>query len=284
MTSINKFADPKDQNIAAPVLESHQKDEGGNARIAETMFRYFRWPEKFDDFVYVSQVQQGLAIRTAVTHWRSLKPRCMGTLIWQLNDTWPVCSWASLNHGGDWKLLHHMAQEFYAPVLITAVPEGHALTLRGINDAAETANVSLAAQAVDMAGQTRMLIKADASLDDVAVDIVSIANGDLKADEMLLVDWETGGVKSRLIHAPKPYKAYDLQDPKINIDVKGNEVTLTAHGLSLFTALEADVTGRFSANAFDMLPGESRTITFTPTDAGATPTFTLRNLHSATTA
>ena len=97
---IRRFADPADFNIAAPVMESHQKNRGGNARIAETMFRYFRFPVDFENFVYVSQVQQGLAIKTAVTHWRSLKPHCMGALIWQLNDTWPVCSWSSLDHGG----------------------------------------------------------------------------------------------------------------------------------------------------------------------------------------
>ena len=120
MDVIRKFADPADFNIAAPVMESHQKNAGGNARIAETMFRYFRFPVDFENFVYLSQVQQGLAIKTAVTHWRSLKPHCMGTLIWQLNDTWPVCSWASLDHGGGWKLLHHMSKEFYACLLYTS--------------------------------------------------------------------------------------------------------------------------------------------------------------------
>lgn len=44
MDVIRRFAGPDDMNIAAPVLESHQKNKGGNARIAETMFRYFRWP------------------------------------------------------------------------------------------------------------------------------------------------------------------------------------------------------------------------------------------------
>ncbi len=46
-------------------MESHQKNPGGNARIAETMFRYFRFPVDFPNFVYVSQVQQALAIKTA---------------------------------------------------------------------------------------------------------------------------------------------------------------------------------------------------------------------------
>ena len=87
MSAIRRFAGPEDFNIASPVMESHQKNPGGNARIAETMFRYFRFPVDFENFVYLSQVQQGLAIKTAVTQWRSLKPHCMGTLYWQMNET-----------------------------------------------------------------------------------------------------------------------------------------------------------------------------------------------------
>ena len=49
-------------------MESHQKNAGGNARIAETMFRYVRFPTDFGNFCYLSQVQQGLAIKTAVEY------------------------------------------------------------------------------------------------------------------------------------------------------------------------------------------------------------------------
>ena len=60
-------------------MESHQKNPGGNARIAETMFRYFRFPVDFPNFVYLSaRSSRALAIKTAVTHWRSLKPHCHG--------------------------------------------------------------------------------------------------------------------------------------------------------------------------------------------------------------
>ncbi|MGL4321339.1 MAG: glycoside hydrolase family 2 protein, partial [Paracoccaceae bacterium] len=58
MNAIRQFAKPADFNIASPVMESHQKNPGGNARIAETMFRYFRFPVDFPSFVYLSQVQQ----------------------------------------------------------------------------------------------------------------------------------------------------------------------------------------------------------------------------------
>ena len=73
--------------------------------------RYFRVPEGFENFVYLSQVQQALAIKTAVEYWRRLRPVCMGTLYWQLNDNWPVCSWSSIEYDGSWKLLHYAAQQ-----------------------------------------------------------------------------------------------------------------------------------------------------------------------------
>ncbi|UWR00048.1 glycoside hydrolase family 2 protein [Rhodobacteraceae bacterium S2214] len=284
MNAVRDFTGEADRNIAAPVLESHQKNDGGNARIAETMFRYFRWPEKFEDFVYLSQIQQGVAIKTAVTHWRTQKPRCMGTIIWQLNDTWPVCSWASLDYGGDWKLMHHMAQAFYADVMVTAVPTGDTITLRGTNDAPASVDVAVTAQAVDMAGDLRPLAKATSTIWDTSIDMLSMPVTDLNDGEMLVVSWKSDQGEGREIYTPKPYKTFDLLPANVAMDITGNTITLTAQGLSLFTSLEADTQGRFSDNAFDMLPGESRTITFTPSDASQTPTFTLRDLHSATTA
>jgi beta-mannosidase len=283
MNAIRRFAAPEDQNIAAPVLESHQKNAGGNARIAETMFRYFRWPKHFDDFVYLSQVQQGLAIKTAVTHWRSLKPRCMGTLIWQLNDTWPVCSWASLDHGGDWKLLHHMAQAFYAPVLVTAVPQADQIVLRAVYDGPSGVEITVRIYAVNMDGVLRDLGVVTKTLQSDALDIFTTPAAALAPDEMLHFSWTTSeGATGSDTFAPQPYKDYDLQAPGLNAEITGNTITITASNLALFVAVEAEVPGRFDQNALTLLPDEPVTITFAPTDPTHTPKFTLRDLHSAT--
>ena len=288
MSAIRQFAGPQDMNIAAPVLESHQKNEGGNARIAETMFRYFRWPEKFEDFVYLSQVQQALAIKTAVTHWRSLKPHCMGTLIWQLNDTWPVCSWASLNYDGEWKLLHYAAQDFFADVIVTAVPTDDGIVLRGVNDAPEPQVVSLHLRAVTPAGKSRDLARRTETIAAPAMDLTRLDPGALEADELLVVDWHCDIGSGREVFAPAPYKSYDLQPSGATFTTtrEGDDhvLTVTATGLSLFTMLEADIPGRWQGNAFDILPNESCTAIFTPADPTMTPQFTLRDLHSATTA
>jgi len=284
---IRRFAAAQDFNIAAPVMESHQKNAGGNARIAETMFRYFRFPVDFENFVYLSQVQQGLAIKTAVTHWRSLKPHCMGALIWQLNDTWPVCSWSSLDHGGGWKLLHHMARTFFQPVLVTAVPQGDLILLRAVNDQPDAVQVSLRVMAVDMAGRTRPLAEGAAQVEGQAHLLCSIDRTALAPQEMLAFVWEgSDGTRAGDVFAPQPYKHYDLLPPKIAHTVTEADgrytLTLTAETLALFVAVESDQAGRFSVNAFTLFPDHPATVVFTPQTAGQAPRFTIRDLHSAT--
>lgn len=119
---------------AGPLFSHHQKDWKGNRRIRDMVGRYFKVPENPEDFLWISQIQQGLAIKTAIECWRTSQPRCMGTLIWQLNDNWPVASWSSLEYGGKWKVMHHLAKRFYAPVAVAAIPVGDDLELRGVSD------------------------------------------------------------------------------------------------------------------------------------------------------
>lgn len=286
LSAISRFADPKDWNIAAPVMESHQKNKGGNARIAETMFRYFRFPVDFPNFVYLSQVQQGLAIKTAVTAWRALKPHCMGTLYWQLNDTWPVCSWASLDHGGNWKLLHHMARHFYAPVTVIALPEGETIALRAVNDGRAAAKLTVIAQAVSTAGRTRFLGDATANIGtDAAEDIFRIPLSDLRSDEVLAFVWE-GDAKGGDVFAPKAWKTYDLHPSGLTVEIRqeGRDyvLTLAVTALAPYVAIEASVPGRFSDNGFVLFPDAPATLRFTPDDVGGVPEFVMRDLHSAT--
>jgi beta-mannosidase len=284
MAVIRRFCDPIDHNIAAPVLESHQKNAGGNARIAETMFRYFRFPEGFENFVYLSQVQQALAIKTAVTHWRSLSPHCLGTLYWQLNDTWPVASWSSLDHGGGWKLLHHAARHFFAPLLVTAVPVADGLVLRGLCDAPSPQPVRIVAQALGMDGAIRPLDEVQVTLGFDGCDVLNLAP--LGPNEMLV--WHIHLSDGTVItdhHAPHPYKSYDLPNPQIDMNITRNgqehQLTLSAEQPAFFVALEADQPGRFSDNAVLVLPDTPITVTFTASNSDDV-TFICRDLHSAT--
>ncbi len=291
-----QFADAEDLNISSPVMESHQKNRGGNARIAETMFRYFRFPMEFGDFVYLSQVQQGLAIKTAVEYWRSLKPHTMGTLYWQLNDTWPVASWASLDHGGGWKILHHMVKRFYQPVSVFAVPsqDGEAIRLVGVNDSREQVGIEVTVHSVALDGSDRVLTTAKSLVpSDRSVDLAWLATPDIGPDRLLIFDFKaTDGSSGRGQYSPVPYKRLPLVDAELSVrsSIENGvlDVTVTAQKLSLFVSLESDEPGRFEECGFDLLAGESRVVRFIP-DRGAdidraAETLIVRDLYSATSA
>ncbi|MBE7733629.1 beta-mannosidase [Devosia faecipullorum] len=273
MNVIETFTEEKDRNPSSPVMENHQRNNGGNARIIETMNRYFRFPRDFDQMVFLSQIQQGLAIKTAIEYWRSTKPRCMGTLYWQINDIWPVASWSSLDYGGQWKLMHYMARRFYKLVNVVAVPdvENSTIALRAINDTGSQVAITLEVKAVKVAGGSRVLFSGHADVGpDAALTATEIAVADLAPDEFLFFAWTdmSGNALGENDYFPKPYKAYELVDARISTSwsERGGQAVLKLETDKpvFFATASVDVPGYFSDNALTLLPGRPVELTFQP--------------------
>jgi beta-mannosidase len=60
---------------------------------------------KLEDYVYISQIMQAECIAAAYRLWRREwrgrgKEYTAGALVWQLNDCWPVTSWAICDYFG----------------------------------------------------------------------------------------------------------------------------------------------------------------------------------------
>lgn len=288
MNVVETFAEEKDRNPSSPVMENHQRNAGGNARILETMTRYFRFPRDFEQMVFLSQIQQGLAIKTAIEYWRSTKPRCMGTLYWQINDIWPVASWSSLDYGGQWKLMHYMARRFYNLVNVVAVPqitevqtnsrgtpvEGQSpdqIALRAINDTGRPVSIALEVTAVKVTGESRVVFSGNSAVGpDAAITVADIPFGDLAEDEFLYFIWKDaqGNILGENDYFPKPYKAYELVGADVRAEWSDRDgkavLTLEADKPAFFTTATVDAPGYFSDNAITLLPGRPVELTFIP--------------------
>jgi len=137
LATVAAFApDPADWNLGSPLLDHHQRCPVGNARILYYMAQQFRMPKDFASMVYLSQVLHAEAMRVGVEHWRRQRARCSGALYWQLDDCWPVSSWAGIDYFGRWKALQYATRRFYAPVLLSAEVEGDGVSLAVTNDMA----------------------------------------------------------------------------------------------------------------------------------------------------
>ncbi|HEU5484457.1 MAG TPA: glycoside hydrolase family 2 protein, partial [Microlunatus sp.] len=92
-----------------------------------------------DDWHWLTSLNQARAIGFGVEHLRSWYPRNRGEIVWQLNDNWPVISWAAVDYAGIRKPLWHVLKRAYADRLLTFQPrqddDGHdVLALVAHND------------------------------------------------------------------------------------------------------------------------------------------------------
>lgn len=124
MKTVETFAEPEDRNIFSYVMEKHQRNSSANGKIMNYMEQTYLYPGSFDMTLYASQLLQAEALRYGVEHFRRNRGRCMGTIIWQLNDCWPVASWATIDYCGRWKAAQYYARRFFAPILLSCEEEG----------------------------------------------------------------------------------------------------------------------------------------------------------------
>lgn len=276
------FCPPDQLNPTAPDFEHHQKNTGGNARILETMARCFRFPEGMEHVLYLSQVQQALAIRTAVEAWRHLQPRCMGTLYWQLNDNWPVASWSSIEYGGKWKHLHHHARRFYAPVAVMVTPadkDNRTIEVWAVNDR----NVSAKAEAtIDLWSFAGRKLETLCLNDELPArsstllgrfPVARFGNDQQACERFLSIELvaDLGGTVER--HGNDwwltTFKRCELGDANVTVTTAEKDgrwtATLATDKPALFVWAEvAGIPGEFDDNSFTLLPGKPVTLTFVP--------------------
>jgi beta-mannosidase len=283
--TVESFTEPADRNVSSRVMEVHQRNKGGNARIVETMTRYFRFPSDFDQLIYVSQIQQALAMKTAIDSWRSLKPRCMGTLYWQLNDTWPVASWSSIEYGGRWKVLQYLARNFYAPVNVVAIPnDGQgSFAVLAVSDEPVVQTLQVQVVAVQLhTGASRALWSGAVPLGhEAAQTLVTLDDALVGDDEFVQLRWtgDNGQHSGCRDHLVRHYKDYTLAAAPVQaMLVDSHTVHLESPQTSFFVWLETPAAGRFEDNAFTMLPGEVRTLRWLGTDALDLTTLRVRHL------
>jgi len=264
-----------DWNVTSPVMEHHQRSGVGNKVIVDHISRQFRMPTDFAGFVYLSQVLQAVSIKTAVEHWRRIKPHCMGTIYWQLNDIWQGPSWSSLEYGGRWKLLQYYTKDFYAPVLVSAAEEKEGtLAVWVTSDLTREIEGRLEVTLRTWGGEIVDTWKTPFDVPELGSgpvwhgDLAEMLGERRREDCLVTITAEWGGGAAQNVHYLAPLKRTDLARPKITTRVtergeRESAVTLESDTPAPYVTLSSgDVAGRFSANGFLLLPGEPREVTF----------------------
>lgn len=276
LKSVKQFTLPDDRNIFSRVMERHQRNQAANGKILSYLSQTFRYPNSFDDLLYASQLMQAEAIRYGVEHWRRNRGRCMGAIIWQLNDIWPVASWASIDYYGRWKALHYAAKRFFAPVMISAEEEGELSQNPKINEyhpapLEKSFRLNVCNETLrDVTGEVVWALRTPdgeivrqnqqtltiPAMSAKWLDKVDCADASLTEHYFsfaFVMDDVAVSEGTCIFCAPKHF---EFVDPRLTVETCGDTLVVTSHAYAKQVWLESeDADLLLDDNAFDMNPG-----------------------------
>lgn len=143
---------PEDRLPQSPVMEHHNKQVEGTERLFRFQSGHVTVGATFEDFLYKGQIVQAEALKCAVEHWRRRKFKTAGSLIWQLNDCWPVTSWSLIDSSLRPKAAWYYAQRFFAPILVSIKKDARRIEVWGTNDTLQAFDGTLAAALLSFTG------------------------------------------------------------------------------------------------------------------------------------
>ncbi|MFT4235319.1 MAG: glycoside hydrolase family 2 protein [Microbacterium sp.] len=123
--------------IDSPGIQHHQKATDGHAKLMRGLAAHFAPTDSFDQWHRQTQWVQAAALQAGILHWRSNWPRTSGTIVWQLNDLWPVISWSIVDGAGRLKPSYFALREAYRERVLAWAPQEHGFVLCAINDTDE---------------------------------------------------------------------------------------------------------------------------------------------------
>lgn len=275
-----------------PAIISHEKHPRGFTLIDEYMMRDYGFiPEKFEDYVWLGQIQQAEGIGIGLDAHRRNAPYCMGTLYWQLNDCWPVASWSSLDYFGNWKPLHYESKKQFTPQKLSHFLDDEILSIYLISDEdiQSGAESNWQMDFMDFNGNVSDSLSGAKSLRNELSQLLWQGS---------VSEWKMKG-KSHLIRLNMKFEdknfthVIDLVQPKsqqlTNANVQANsrlvrdgqvELSFVSENYVRNVWIEGSRRGKYSENNFDLVPGEMKVIFFTPEKSSETiPLFTFKTLN-----
>ena len=285
LDSVARYAPPSEWRIDSPVMLSHQRHPRGNPLVRTYMDRDFRVPKDFGAFLYLSaRCCRRPSSSSAPRRTAAACPYNVGSLYWQLDDCWPVASWSSIDYYGRWKALQYAARRFFAPVLVIARRRQRDLArLRRIGSpqrstgppdlapgrsstAAANAGGSSATSPSRRSRASRCSRPGSATCSRAIDPSHVVLVAELTAGGQTLSRNLFYFLKTRELALPAPELSVAVTPHRIGATVR---VTARRFARAVWLSTPAGE-GAFSDNFFDLLPGETATVEWTP-GAGARP-------------
>ncbi|XP_063039646.1 beta-mannosidase [Engraulis encrasicolus] len=297
-STLKKVSKADDWNYLSAFSEHRQHHELGNTQMLLQAALHYILPNNTDqlqhykDTLYITQVMQAQCVKMQTEFYRrsrseiiSGEGNTMGALYWQLNDIWQGPSWSSVEFGGKWKMLHHMAVDFFSPVLAVGFEDNGTMRIYGVNDLSMDLNITVKVTVYDwsrldpvcsLSSKSQSVLKGGGATPLLQQSVPDLLRDCGKCDRrscLVTFDlWDAANSTNQ--HGPTGYlfltspKEAGLQPPNIKASVEqdGDMFAFTLHcdAVAVFVWLDVeDVAGRFESNGF-LLLSRKRTVHFSP--------------------
>lgn len=156
--TLAEYLDDDPLTASSPGMVLHEKAADGLRKLEDGYAPHLPRPVDFEDWHFTTSLNQARAIECGISWFRSWWPRCAGSIIWQLNDCWPVSSWAAVDSRGHRKLLWYALRDLYDDHFLTIQPRttdglGGVPTVVASNLAGSAWEQTLSVQRCDLGGR-----------------------------------------------------------------------------------------------------------------------------------
>lgn len=241
----------------SPAVAQRQKASYGTERIEDVLRIHLGVPADFDEWYWLAELNQARAVGFGIDYFRSLSPWCRGTIVWQLNDCWPVISWSMVDSAGRWKLAAYAMRRAFADRVAT-VQVTDSIASATFGNESRTPWVGTAQVERWHTDGRRSMVRVDVSVDPHETQRADL--GEVTTDELLVVTIDgirataLGGVDLDFVDAPASFEIAIESAPG------GIRATVTAASLMRDTCLmpgSIDDDAHCDRNLITLLPGEA---------------------------
>ncbi|MBO5624010.1 MAG: glycoside hydrolase family 2 protein, partial [Butyrivibrio sp.] len=210
-----------------------------------------------------------------------------GPVYWQLNDCWPVASWASIDYEGRWKALQYYAARFFAPILVSCEEQGYLDQRISVNDEKEPIRKSIRLNVCNETMQShhltlryqlrdrfaKVLAKESVEFDiqplsAVWFDEKDMDKADLYENYVSYEVLENGEVLSSGTVLFCPPKHFRFADPKLKVRIEGDTIVVSSDAYAKSVEINNDNEDLLLSDNYFDLNGEEKRIKVLSGDTG----------------
>lgn len=265
----NKYMRSNANSIDSTALNNHQKHKRGYELIRMYMGQHYSIPKQFNAFVYTSQLLQAYGLKMAMESHRKQMPYCMGSLIWQLNDCWPVTSWSLLDFENNRKAAYYQVKRSFNPLLIAFTQTTDSLLIQLLDDRKLSEKGNLNLRVLDFDGAVKyqfndsISLTSNANNQQIAVSFKQLIKQPKDSVSLFLVATYSSATSfTQSLHYFTEPKNLALKKAKINSDfIAPNQIKLQSKTLQKnIWIYSTEGSFQLSDNFMDLLPNQPKII------------------------